>query len=242
MEKIRACLFDLDGVIVDTARYHYLAWKQLADELGIDFTPESNELLKGVSRMRSLEIILELGNKTLTEDEKIACAEKKNAIYLDYISQLPEEEILPGVRLFIEELKDNHIGVALGSASKNAMLILQQLKISDLFDVIIDGNKVSRAKPDPEIFLKGAEELHVPVGNCVVFEDAVAGIEAARNAGMFCVGVGDRNTLCKADLVIPGFEGFTLTDLESIEHSIRSIRHGSQGTGSESMDHFDKQG
>jgi beta-phosphoglucomutase len=242
MEKIRACLFDLDGVIVDTARYHYLAWKQLANELGIDFTPESNELLKGVSRMRSLEIILELGNRTLTEGEKIAFAEKKNAIYLDYIRQLPEEEILPGVRSFIGELKNNHIGVVLGSASKNATLILQQLKIMDLFDVIIDGNKVSRAKPDPEIFLKGAEELHVPAGSCVVFEDAIAGIEAARNAGMFCVGVGDRNTLYKADLVIPGFEGFTLADLESIEHSIRSMRHGAQGTGPENIEYFDKQG
>lgn len=218
MEKIRACLFDLDGVIVDTAKYHYLAWKQLAGKLGIDFTPESNELLKGVSRMRSLEIILELGNRKLTEDEKMACAEKKNAIYLGYIRQLPEEEILPGVRSFIGELKDNRIGVVLGSASKNASLILQQLKIMDLFDVIIDGNKVSRAKPDPEIFLKGAEELNVPAESCVVFEDAIAGIEAARSAGMFCVGIGDENTLSLADLVIPGFEGFTLSNLRRIEH------------------------
>lgn len=213
MEKIKACLFDLDGVIVDTAQYHYLAWRQLADELGIDFSIESNELLKGVSRMRSLEIILELGNKTLNEDEKVACTEKKNAIYLDYISHLPENELLPGVRSFIAELKNNHIGVVLGSASKNASLILQQLKIMDLFDVLIDGNKVSKAKPDPEVFLLGAEELNVPPGNCVVFEDAIAGIEAARNAGMFSVGVGDQHTLSQADLVISGFETFKLADL-----------------------------
>jgi beta-phosphoglucomutase len=216
MEKIRACLFDLDGVIVDTAKYHYLAWKKLADELNIGFGPESNELLKGVSRMRSLEIILELGNSTLTEDEKIACAEKKNAIYLEYIHQLMEEEILPGVRSFIEELKISHILVALGSASKNASLILKQLNIMDLFDVIIDGNRISKAKPDPEVFLKGAEELQVHPESCVVFEDALAGIEAARNAGMFCVGVGDKKTLAQADLVIPGFGGFTLADLRSI--------------------------
>jgi len=221
MEKIKACLFDLDGVIVDTAKYHYLAWRKLADELGIAFSVESNELLKGVSRMRSLEIILELGNKTLTEQEKTACAEKKNAIYLEYIRQLREDEILPGVRSFIEELKANGIGVALGSTSKNASLILNQLKIMDLLDVIIDGNKVSKAKPDPEVFLLGARKLNVAPLNCVVFEDAIAGIEAARNAGMFCVGVGDKNRLTQADLVIPGLERFTLEDLRSIAHGAR---------------------
>ncbi len=218
MEAIKACLFDLDGVIVDTAKYHYLAWRQLADELGIEFSIESNELLKGVSRMRSLEIILDLSHKIMTENEKTACAERKNAIYLEYIRHLPENEILPGVRIFIEELKRNGIGVALGSASKNASLILKQLKIMDLFDVIIDGNKVSKAKPDPEVFLLGAEEFKLAPGNCVVFEDAIAGIEAARNAGMFCVGVGDRGILIQADLVIPGFEGFTLEDLKRIQH------------------------
>ncbi len=213
MEKIRACLFDLDGVIVDTARYHYLAWRQLAGELGINFSLESNELLKGVSRMQSLDIILGLGNKILTQDEKNACAEKKNTIYLEYIHRLTEDEILPGVRSFILELKNNRIGIALGSASKNASLILQQLKIVDLFDAIIDGDKISKAKPDPEVFLLGAKELNVSPRSCVVFEDAIAGIEAARNAGMLCVGVGDPNTLFQADLVIPGFEALTPEDL-----------------------------
>lgn len=213
MRKIEACLFDLDGVIVDTAKYHFLAWKQLADELGIDFTLENNELLKGVSRMQSLDIILDLGKKTLTEDQKINYANKKNEVYLEYIHKMKDDEILPGVRSFIEGLKEQGIRVALGSASKNAPLILQQLKIETLFDAVIDGNQVSNAKPNPEVFLKGAEALNVNAPECVVFEDAIAGVEAAKNAGMLCVGIGDPMTLKQADLVIAGFEGFSLKEL-----------------------------
>ncbi|WP_423129954.1 beta-phosphoglucomutase [Gaoshiqia sp. Z1-71] len=213
MKNIKACLFDLDGVIVDTAKYHFLAWKQLAEDLKIDFTEAHNELLKGVSRMRSLDIILELGKKTLNEEQKIAYADKKNNIYLSWILKMEKNEILPGVRSFISELKNNHILVALGSASKNTGLILQKLEIEDLFDAVVDGNQVTKAKPDPEVFLKGAEALKVSPDACVVFEDAIAGIEAAKNAGMFCVGVGDKNTLKAADLVIPGFEHFRLENL-----------------------------
>jgi beta-phosphoglucomutase len=213
MKKIEACLFDLDGVIVDTAKYHFLAWKQLADELGIDFSLENNELLKGVSRMRSLDIILDLGKKTLTEEQKIKYASKKNDVYLEYIHRMNDDELLPGVRSFIEELKEQKIAVALGSASKNAQLILQQLNIETLFDAVIDGNQVSHAKPNPEVFLKGAEALHVDATSCVVFEDAIAGVEAAKNAGMRCVGVGDPATLNQADLVIAGFGDFNLKKL-----------------------------
>ena len=213
MRKIEACLFDLDGVIVDTAKYHFLAWKQLADELGIDFTLENNELLKGVSRMRSLDIILDLGKKTLTEVQKIDYANKKNDIYLEFIHRMNDDELLPGVRSFIEELKEQRIRVALGSASKNAQLILQQLNIETLFDAVIDGNQVSNAKPNPEVFLKGAEALHVEATGCVVFEDAIAGVEAAKNAGMLCIGVGDPATLSQADLVIAGFQDFNLRKL-----------------------------
>lgn len=212
---MKACLFDLDGVIVDTARYHFLAWKQLARELGIDFTEEHNELLKGVSRMRSLDIILEIGGKTLSEEEKTALADKKNNAYLEYILKMDESEILPGVKSFITELKNNHIRVALGSASKNAQLILNRLNIENLFDAVIDGNKVSEAKPDPEVFLNGAAKLKVEPEACVVFEDALAGVEAAKNAGMFCVGVGDQTTLKAADLVISGFADFTLGKLKA---------------------------
>ena len=214
--KIKACLFDLDGVIVDTAKYHFLAWKKLADELGISFSEENNELLKGVSRMQSLDIILKLGKKTLTDDEKLRFADKKNQVYLDQIYRMKADELLPGAKEFIEEIKQSGIKVALGSASKNAPLILQQLEIEDLFDAIVDGNEVTEAKPDPEVFLKGANALQVEPKNCVVFEDAIAGVEAAKNAGMVCIGIGDPATLSQADHVIPGFEGFRLSNLMNL--------------------------
>lgn len=214
--KIEACLFDLDGVIVDTAKYHFLAWRQLAKELGIVFTEEDNELLKGVSRVRSLEIILEIGRITLTNEQKTAYANKKNEVYLEFIYKMKDDELLDGVKEFIEELRTQGILVALGSASKNAQLILHQLKIEDLFDVVIDGNKVLEAKPNPEVFLKGAKSLQVDSVNCVVFEDAMAGVEAAKNAGMFCIGIGDRHTLQQADFVISGFENFSLKRLNDI--------------------------
>ena len=216
MMKIKACLFDLDGVIVDTAKYHFLAWKTLADELGISFTEENNEMLKGVSRMQSLEIILNLGKRTLTDQEKLLFADKKNQVYLDYIYRMQADELLPGAKEFIEEIKQNGMSVALGSASKNAPLILQQLKIENLFDAVVDGNEVMEAKPDPEVFLKGAKALKTDPRNCVVFEDAMAGVEAAKNAGMFCIGIGDPTTLSQADHVIPGFQGFGLRSLTNL--------------------------
>ena len=214
--KIEACLFDLDGVIVDTAKYHFLAWKQLADELGVDFTEENNELLKGVSRVQSLEVILGLGKKTLSDEEKVHFMDKKNQVYLDYIYRMKKDELLPGVKEFIEEIKRKGIRVALGSASKNARLILNQLEIEELFDAIVDGNKVTQAKPHPEVFLKGAEELNVNSRACVVFEDAIAGVEAAKNAGMFCIGIGDSQTLSKANHVMPGFDGFKYENLKNL--------------------------
>ncbi len=206
MKKITACLFDLDGVLVDTAKYHYLAWKELANELGIEFTEEHNELLKGVSRMDSLDIILNLGKLELTQEKKLELAEKKNRVYVDFIMVMQEDEIFPGVKDFLLDLRKQKIGVALGSASKNAMLILERLRITDLFDAIIDGTKVEKAKPNPEVFLKGAEALQAKPEHCVVFEDAIAGVEAAKNAGMRSVGVGDPKTLNQADLVISGFD------------------------------------
>ena len=213
MKKITACLFDLDGVLVDTAKYHFLAWKELADELGIEFTETHNELLKGVSRMASLDIILDLGKLHLSQDKKNELANRKNQVYLNYILEMQENEILPGVTDFLADLRARKIGVALGSASKNAQLILERLHIGDLFDAVIDGTKVGKAKPDPEVFLKGAEALGAQPGECIVFEDAIAGLEAACNAGMRCVGVGNPETLTQANLVIPGFAGFHAEDL-----------------------------
>ncbi|MGV8981987.1 beta-phosphoglucomutase [Clostridium sp.] len=214
MHNIKAFIFDLDGVLVDTAKYHYLAWRRLAEELNIDFSVRDNERLKGVSRMQSLQIILEIGNITLNDDKKVELAQKKNTWYVEYISKLTPDDILPGVIGFIESSKVNGIKVALGSASKNSMLILDKLNLTDYFDAIIDGTKVSKAKPNPEVFLKGAEALKVLPSQCIVFEDAEAGVEAAINAGMYCVGIGSKDVLKKAHLVLSGFYGITFDKLE----------------------------
>lgn len=214
---IEACIFDLDGVVVDTAKYHFIAWRALAEELGFEFTLEDNERLKGVSRMQSLEILLSVGGLQYSEKEKLAMAEMKNALYVSYIEKMTPDEILPGVEKFLQELRKNKIKVALGSASKNAPIILERIGLSSLFDAVIDGNSITEAKPNPEVFLKGAETLHVDPQNCVVFEDAIAGIEAAQNAGMYCVGIGQSEILSHANLVIPGFEGFAIEQLLNIQ-------------------------
>ena len=217
MTEIKACLFDLDGVIVDTAKYHYIALRDLAHELGFEFTEKDNERLKGVSRIRSLEILLEVGGITLPEEKKLEIAKIKNDQYVSYILKMTPDEILPGVVRFLDELRTAGIKIALGSASKNAPIILDRLGLSHFFDAIIDGNKVTHAKPDPEVFLKGAEELGFSPSECVVFEDAEAGIEAAINGGMRCIGVGDPTILGKANIVIPGFENFGLKELKELE-------------------------
>lgn len=211
---VKACLFDLDGVIVDTAKYHYLAWRRLANELGFDFTEHDNERLKGVSRTRSLEILLEIGGLELDEQTKEELAAKKNGWYVEYIKKMDASEILPGVQAFFAALKGAGIKIALGSASKNAGLILNNIGMVDAFDAVIDGNHVSKAKPDPEVFLMGAKTLGVAPEECVVFEDAEAGIEAAINAGMKCVGVGSPETLREANFVIATFEEMTLERLQ----------------------------
>nr|WP_320120267.1 beta-phosphoglucomutase [uncultured Marinifilum sp.] len=216
MGKISACIFDLDGVVVDTAKYHYIAWKSLANELGFDFTQEDNERLKGVSRMRSLDILLEIGGVELDDKTKLELADKKNKNYVEYILKMTPDEILPGVKDFFNELKAQGIKIALGSASKNAMTILNQLELTDYFDAIVDGTHVSKAKPDPEVFLKGAELLNVSPSECIVFEDAEAGVEAAVNGNMKCVGIGSPEILGKANIVVPGFVGFTMDQLKTV--------------------------
>ncbi|RLD63685.1 MAG: beta-phosphoglucomutase [Bacteroidetes bacterium] len=210
---IKACIFDLDGVIVDTAKYHYLAWKRLSNELGFDFSENDNEQLKGVSRMTSLDILLGIGGLSFSHDEKLKLAEKKNKWYVEYISKMTPDEILPGVIDFISSLRKNKIKIALASASKNAITILNQIDMTNYFDVIIDGTKVKEAKPNPEVFLKSAQELGIEPQYCIVFEDAVAGIQAAINAEMHNVGIGNADILTKADYVINNFESFDFEKL-----------------------------
>jgi len=220
VKQITACIFDLDGVIVDTAKYHFLAWKRLADQLGIRFTEEDNERLKGVSRMASLEIILEIGGIDLDTQKKQEYATLKNEWYVEYISKMTPDEILPGSVHFITDIKKRGIKTAIGSASKNTPMILERVGIKELFDAVADGNNTTNAKPDPEVFLKAAELLNTDPSECVVFEDAVAGIQAARNAGMRCVGIGSKLVLTKADMVVPGLSDMTPEKLSNLDNVI----------------------
>ena len=210
---IKGLLFDLDGVLVDTAKYHYVAWKEIAEELGIDFTEKDNERLKGVSRMDSFNIILEIGGKEMSEEEKIHYTTKKNDVYLSYINKLEKEELFPEVEEFLIDARDKGYKIALGSASKNSSIILERLGITKYFDAIVDGNSVSKTKPDPEVFIKGAEALGLANEECVVFEDAFSGIEAAHNAGMLAIGVGTEENLPEADILIDDFIGVRITEL-----------------------------
>lgn len=207
---IDCCIFDLDGVLVDTARYHYMAWAELARSLGFAFTPEQGEATKGISRMASLEIVLQAGGmeKRFTAEEKERLAAAKNARYAEFIGAMTPDEVLPGVREFLRELGGRGIRIALGSASKNARTILDRCALSPLFDAVADGTLVTHAKPDPEVFLLGARLAQTDPAACVVFEDAAAGILAAARAGMRSVGVGDSPALQGATMRIGSFEGF----------------------------------
>ena len=212
-------IFDLDGVIVDTAKYHFLAWQNLATGLGISFTEEQNEQLKGVSRIKSLEKILEWGNKTISEDQFQSLMTEKNEEYLSYIAKMDQSEILPDVPRLLDYLIKNDQGVALGSASKNARVILEKVGLKSKFDTIVDGTNVTKAKPDPEVFLIGAKQLEIAPENCIVFEDSVAGIKAANNAGMISIGIGDKDVLAEADFV---FNDFTTIKNEFINQLINT--------------------
>ena len=205
--EIRGVLFDLDGVLVDTAKYHFQAWGRLAESLGFTFTHEDNERLKGVSRRASLEILLSIGGIDMTEEQKEKAMAEKNSLYVELISRMTPEGILPGALDLLKELRAAGIKTALGSASKNAPIILERTGLAGFLDAVVDGNRTSKAKPDPEVFLLGAEDLHLTPGECVVFEDAAAGIEAAQNAGMRTVGIGSPEQLGAADTVFPSLDG-----------------------------------
>jgi len=212
-KDIKGVIFDLDGVLVDTAKFHYIAWKKIADDLQLDFNIDDNEKLKGVSRKKSLEIILELNGKVISEEEKGKLLESKNNYYLDLIKALDESDVLPGVKNVISQIEAQGIRIALGSASKNAKVILTSTGLLHYFEQLVDGNMVSKAKPDPEVFITAANLLNLEPQHCVVFEDAEAGVEAALAAEMRVVGVGDEAVLGKATQVTADLCDFNINTL-----------------------------
>ena len=214
LAMIQAFIFDLDGVIVDTARYHYWAWRRLANELGFDFEEEKNEELKGVGRMESLELILEWGGVAgLSEARKHELAELKNGWYQEYVDQMERDEILPGVMEFLDAARAQGIRLAIGSGSKNAPGIIDRLALNDYFAALIDGGQLTRSKPDPQVFELAAEALGLAPGVCAVFEDAAKGVDAALAGGFYAVGVGLASALGHAHVVISGFERLTPSEL-----------------------------
>jgi beta-phosphoglucomutase len=219
MSSLKACIFDLDGVIVDTAKYHFIAWRQIARELGFEFTREDNEALKGVSRQRSLDILLSVGGISLNAAEKAHIADKKNELYLAYIRKMTPAEILPGAEAFLAECRAAGVKSGLATASRNAQVILERLSIAPLFDTVVDGTMVVHSKPHPEAFLTCAARMDTQPADCAVFEDAEAGVEAALAAGMFVVGVGSETILKQAQLVIPGLANISLAALQKIRRT-----------------------
>ncbi|CDF80748.1 beta-phosphoglucomutase [Formosa agariphila KMM 3901] len=217
--KRKGFIFDLDGVIVDTAKYHFLAWKNLANSLGFDFTETQNEQLKGVSRVESLKKILAWGETSVSEEKFQELMTLKNTEYLEFINKMDNSEILPDVPRVLDYLKDNNQGVSLGSASKNARIILEKVNILSKFEAIVDGNDVSKAKPDPEVFLNAATAINVKPEDCIVFEDSVAGVQAANAAHMISIGIGSQDVLHEADYI---FNDFTEISTEFINKLINN--------------------
>jgi beta-phosphoglucomutase len=210
---IKAVIFDLDGVITDTAQYHYIAWKQLAASLGIEFGIEDNERIKGLSRMASLDIILGMGQMPLNEPGRLKLAEVKNQHYLTLIETMSAEDILPGTERVLAKLKQKNYKIGLASASKNALKVLDKLGLSAQFDYIADAHSVENSKPHREVFLKVATALNVSPNECVAVEDAVAGVEAIKRAGMYAVGIGCEKVLYDANVVLEGLNEFNLEDI-----------------------------
>ena len=208
--EMKALIFDLDGVIVDTAEFHFRAWKKASEQFRFDLTREHNEKLKGISRSDSLKRILEWAGITVSGEEFERIMYAKNQHYLSLVDGMTEEDVLPGVKDFIRKSSDAGYLLAVGSASKNAPVILQKIGLVDDFDTIVDGNSVARAKPNPEVFTRAADLLGVPYEKCVVFEDSEAGIDAANAVGMASIGIGTEADLPRAAWVFPGFENLSI--------------------------------
>ncbi len=212
---IKGFIFDLDGVITDTAELHYEAWKKLSDDMGWFFDRELNEKLRGISRMDSIKVIMDHNKVTLDEATVEELATKKNDIYVDSLDTMTEEDYLPGARELLTHLRAEGFSVALGSASKNAPKVLKQLKATHFFDVIGDGNSVEKSKPAPDIFLYASEKMRLPANNCIVFEDAEKGIDAAKSGGFYCVGIGPQERVGHADIRFNTMKEATLFEVKS---------------------------
>jgi beta-phosphoglucomutase len=219
MAKIKACLFDLDGVICDSGKFHFLSWKRMASELGFELSQDFSDTLKGLNRTDSLRKILDFGKILISDDEKIVWANKKNEWYLEFVNEMTPSDIFPGVVKILEEAKSKEFKIALVSNSKNANLVLENLNLTAYFEHIIDGNMVENGKPDPEIYRKAIEIFDLKPKECLVFEDSYEGVKASLAAGCKTVGIGDMKMLKKADLVISDFEDITFQEiLECISH------------------------
>ena len=212
--KIEGLLFDMDGVICDSAKYHYLAWKKLANHLGFDLDIHQNEHLKGLSRRESIDALFKVGDVSFPDEKVEELMTLKNSWYLELIKNMDASDLLPGALDFINNAKKRGFKVALGSSSKNAAAILKYLNIENLFDAVVDGTHVTNSKPHPEVFLLGAEMLGVNPKNSIVFEDATSGVDAAINGNFKCVGIGKKETLHKADIVVNNLGEITLNQLE----------------------------
>ena len=213
---MKAFIFDLDGVLVDTAKYHYIAWKTIGTSFNFNLTETQNESLKGISRTDSLDLMLEWAGTEMNLEQKEVLLRQKNEHYLELIQEMDRTEILPGVLTILDFVKDNNVPVALGSASKNAQLILKKLDLLPYFDSIVDGTHVTHSKPNPEVFLLGAKNLKTPAKQCVVFEDAAAGVAAAKAAQMVAVGIGDAKELAAADYIFSSLESIDSHLLQSL--------------------------
>lgn len=216
-KDIKGFIFDLDGVITQTSKYHSIAWHQLADELGVTWTKSLADGLKGISRMDSLEMILKAGHKenAFTEEEKIQFAAKKNANYLALIEEMTDDDILPGIPTFLEELVTGNYKVCLASASKNSPIILRKLDLSKYFPAVVDPSKLKKGKPDPEIYVRGAEQMNLKPEECIGIEDAAAGVQAINGAGEISVGIGDAVELNAADINFASTADMTLANIKA---------------------------
>jgi beta-phosphoglucomutase len=208
----QAIIFDLDGVITDTAHYHYLAWRKLAMSLDVPFDVVFNEQLKGIDRMGSLELILARSTKKYSLEEKLILADRKNSDYQDLIHNMTPNDLLPGAQATLKAVRDAGLKIGLASVSKNAFAVLDRLGIASDFDYVVDATKISRSKPDPEIFLTAAENLGVLPSACIGIEDSVAGLQSIKSSGMYAIGIGDPAILKQADRVIPGLDQFNLSE------------------------------